>query len=97
MIEIRKPTKKPIVVIRAATGHELSNYEKRKLAGIEEKAQENKIEVISVNGNRIPIDTINKEVKIELGEMAFKTKVTPDDLSSEELFFIKCELDESSL
>ena len=97
MIEIRKPTKKPIVVIRAATGHELSNYEKRKLAGIEEKAHENKIEVISVNGNRIPRDTINKEVKIELGEMAFKTKVTPDDLSSEELFFIKCELDESSL
>ena len=46
MIEIRKPNKKPIVVIRAATGNELSNYEKRKLANIEDNAQENKIEVI---------------------------------------------------
>ena len=97
MIEIRKPTKKPIVVIRAATGHELSNYEKRKLANIEENAQENKIEIIKLNNQRLPIDTINKEVKIELGNMAFKTKVSPEDISSEELFFIKCELDENSI
>ena len=97
MIEIRKPTKKPIVVIRAATGHELSNYEKRKLANIEENAQENKIEIIKLNNQRLPIDTINKEVKIELGNMAFKSKVSPEDISSEELFFIKCELDENSI
>lgn len=94
MIEIRKPSKKPIVVIRAATGNELSNYEKRKLANIEENAQENKIEVIRVNDQRLQIDPINKEVKIDLGGLAFKSKVTPEDLSVDELFFIKCELDE---
>ena len=66
MIDIRKPTKKPIVVIRAATGNELSNYEKRKLANIEDNAQENKIEVIRLNDQRLQIDPINKEVKIDL-------------------------------
>lgn len=94
MFDVRKPTKKPIVVIRAATGNELSNYEKRKLANIEDNAQENKIEVIRVNNQRLQIDPINKEVKIDLGNLAFKSKVTPGDLSADELFFIKCELDE---
>ena len=94
MFDVRKPTKKPIVVIRAATGNELSNYEKRKLANIEEKAQENKIEVIRVNDQRLQIDPINKEVRIDLGGLAFKSRVTPNDLSADELFFIKCELDE---
>lgn len=95
MIEIRKPTQKPIVVIRAATGNELSNYEKRKLANIEDNAQENKIEVIRVNNQRLQIDPINKEVKIDLGNLAFKSKVTPEDLSADELFFIKCELEDN--
>lgn len=97
MIEIRKPTQKPIVVIRAATGNELSNYEKRKLANIEENAQENKIEVIRVNDQRLQIDPLNKEVRIDLGNLAFKSKVTPEDLSADELFFIKCELDDTEL
>jgi hypothetical protein len=95
MIEIRKPTQKPIVVIRAATGNELSNYEKRKLANIEDNAQENKIEVIRVNNQKLQVDPINKEVRIDLGNLAFKSKVTPGDLSVDELFFIKCELDET--
>ena len=95
MIEIRKPTKKPVVIIRAATGNELSNYEKRKLANIEENAQENKIEVIRLNGQHLQIDPLNKEVKIDLGGLAFKNKVTPEELSADELFFIKCELDET--
>lgn len=94
MFDVRKPTKNPIVVIRAATGNELSNYEKRKLANIEDNAQENKIEVIRVNNQRLQIDPINKEVKIDLGNLAFKSKVTPGDLSADELFFIKCELDD---
>lgn len=94
MFDVRKPTKKPIVVIRAATGNELSNYEKRKLANIEDNAQENKIEVIRVNNQRLQIDPINKEVKIDLGNLAFKSKVTPGDLSADELFFIKCELED---
>jgi hypothetical protein len=97
MIEIRRPTQKPIVVIRAATGNELSNYEKRKLANIEERAQENKIEVIKVNDQRLPIDPLNKEVRIDLGSLAFKNKVSPEDISAEELFFIQCELNETDL
>lgn len=97
MFDVRKPVKKPIVVIRAATGNELSNYEKRKLANIEANAQENKIEVIRLNDQKLQIDPINKEVRIDLGSLAFKSKVTHADLSAEELFFIKCELEDPSI
>jgi len=97
MIELRKPTQKPVVVIRAATGNELSNYEKRKLANIEDNAQENKIEIIKVNDQRLAIDPLNKEVRIDLGNLAFKNKVGPQELSADELFFIKCELDDQDL
>jgi hypothetical protein len=93
MIEIRKPVQKPIVVIRAATGNELSNYEKRKLANIEDKAQENKIEVIRLNGKRLEIDPLNKEVEINLGVLSTKDEVTPDELSDDDLFWIKCEIE----
>ena len=95
MIDIRKPDTNPIVVIRAATGNELSNYEKRKLENIEENAQVNKIEVIKVNNQPLQIDPINKEVKLDLGTLAFRNTINPKDLESEELFFIKCELDET--
>lgn len=97
MIDIRKQniTQKnnSMVVIRAASGHELSNYEKNKLAKIEENAQENKIEVITVNDQRLQIDSANKEVNIELGDLAFKDKISMEDLLNDGLFFIKCELD----
>ena len=96
MFDVHKPVQKPIVVIRAASGHELSAYEKRKLAGIEEHAQENTVEIISINGERQYLDPVNKEVKIELGNLAAKDKVTPVEISTEELFFIKCELDDAS-
>ena len=96
MFDVRKPSQKPIVVIRAATGNELSNYEKRKLANIEVNAQENKIEVIRVNDQKLQIDPINKEVRIDLGNLAFKSKIGPAELSADELFFIKCELDETN-
>ena len=95
MIDIKKPEQKPIVIIRAATGHELSNYEKRKLANIEDNAQENKIEAIRLNNQRLNIDPLNKEVRIDLGGLAFKSTVKPDDLSADDLFFINCELSES--
>jgi ABC-type Zn uptake system ZnuABC Zn-binding protein ZnuA len=96
MFDVRKPKQKPIVVIRSATSCELSNYEKRKLANIEENAQENKIEVISlnVNGNKRKIEPLNKEVNIDLGSLALKASITREDISSEELFFIKCELED---
>ena len=97
MIEIRKPAKKPIVVVRTASSSELSAYEKRKLSNIEDNAQENKIEIVNVNGQRLPVDPLNKEVHIDLGNLAFKNKITSDDISVDELFFIKCELDEAAL
>jgi len=97
MLEMKRPSKKPIVVIRSATGNELSNYEKRKLANIEESAQVNKIEVIKLGETRLPIDPLNKEVRIDLGNLAFKSAIKPEDLSAEDLFFIKCELDETAL
>ena len=93
MFEVQKQKQKPIVIIRAASESELSAYEKHKLANIEDRAQENRIEVIRVNGQRLPVDALNKEVRIDLGEMAFQHKVRPVDMSTEELFFIKCELD----
>lgn len=96
MIEIRKLAQKPVVVIRAATGYELSMYEKRKLATIEDNAQENKIEVISLNVNdekqRLPIDS--KEVCIDLGELALKNTITPDEISTDDLFLIECSLND---
>jgi Tfp pilus assembly protein PilP len=97
MFNVKRPVQKPIVVIRAATGYELSKYEKNKLANIEPNAQENKIEVISINGERQQIDPEKKEVNIELGSHALRDSILPSDLSMNELFFIKCELAEANL
>ena len=91
MFYVNRPTPKCKAIIRPATQIELSNYEKQKLASIEENAQENRIESLSINGNRI--DPIDKDVNIVLGDMAFKHTVSPADISAEDLFFIKCELD----
>jgi hypothetical protein len=95
MLEIRKTEQKPVVVIRAASGHELSNEEKRKLARIEDDAQRNRIEVIKVNNEVLQIDPLNKEVRIDLGDLATKSKIR--DIDTEDLFIIKCELDEAIL
>jgi ABC-type Zn uptake system ZnuABC Zn-binding protein ZnuA len=99
MFNVCKPKQKPIVVIRAASGAELSSYEKRKLKNIEENAQENKIETITLNvdGNKQQLAPLNKEVEINLGSLALKSSIVPADISSDELFFIKCMLDESLL
>lgn len=97
MIKIHKKIERPVVLIRAATGYELSRYERNKLANIEEEAQVNKLEAVKVNGQLLPIDPLTKEVNIELGDLAFKSKVSPDDISLEELFFIKCDLDDAEL
>jgi hypothetical protein len=93
--EVRKPKTTPLVVIRSASAHELSNYEKYKLQNIEENAQENKIENIklNVNGTNYATSISNKEVVIELGELALQNKVSPNELSAEDLFFINCTLD----
>jgi hypothetical protein len=98
MIKVQKQQKNnPITVIRAASGNELTNYEKQKLASIEENAQENKIEVISVNGQRATIDPETKIAQISLGSLAFKNTISSNDFDNNELFFIRCDLDESTL
>ena len=95
MFEIKRPEAKPIIVIRTATPQELSNYEKWKLENVEEGAQVNKLEAIRVTTTSkkdafVSID--NKTAKIELGDMALKSKVTPEDISPEEMFLIECAL-----
>jgi hypothetical protein len=99
MFDVRRQKPKPVVVIRAATGNELSEYEKNKLANIEKNAQENKIETVSliVNGDKQRIEPLNKEVNIELGSLAIKSNVAPGDISKDDLFVIKCELDDTIL
>jgi hypothetical protein len=96
MITVKKqPQNKPIAVIRAATGNELTNYEKKKLAGIEENAQQNKINAIRVNGESVPVDHETKVADIKLGDLAFKSVITSDDFDTNEYIFIKCELDDT--
>ena len=99
MFDVQKPKQKPIVVIRAATGAELSEYETRKLASVEQNAQENRLEAVSLNidGNKQQLEPLNKEVTINLGGLALKNKITDADISHEDLFIIKCELDATAL
>ena len=95
MIKVQKQQQTgPVTVIRAASGNELTNYEKKKLASIEENAQENKIEAIRVNGTRAAIDPDTKIADITLGNLVFKNTITQDDLDPNECFFIRCELNE---
>lgn len=82
----------PATIIRTASERELSNYEKNKLAEIEERAQQNRLEAIRLNGNRLPIDSETKAVNIKVGDLAFKSIVTPKELDTNELFFIRCSL-----
>lgn len=93
MIKVQQKHAIPTSVIRVASERELSEYEKNKLATIEEQAQKNKLEVIRINGERVPIDTDTKTANIKMGDLAFKSVVTSDDIDSKELFFIKCSLD----
>lgn len=97
MFEVKRPEEKPIIVIRTATPHELSNYEKWKLENIEEGAQVNKLEMIRVetpSKKEAYASIDNKTAKIELGELALKNKITAEDISPEELFLIECTLEE---
>lgn len=97
MFEVKRPEEKPIVVIRTATPHELSNYEKWKLENIEEGAQVNKLEMIKVetpSKKEACASIENKVAKIELGELALKSKITPEEISAEELFLIECALED---
>lgn len=90
---VKQNTSTPAAAIRAASATELTKYEKNKLAGIEAQAQQNKIEAIRINGNRIKPDSDTKTVNINVGDLAFKSAVTANEIDNNELFFIKCELD----
>jgi hypothetical protein len=95
MFVVKRPEEKPIIVIRTATPHELSTYEKWKIENIEEGAQVNKLEMIRVetpSKKEAYASIDNKVAKLELGELALKSKVTPEDISPEELFLIECVL-----
>ena len=85
MIKIQKQETTPITVIRAASGSELTEYEKKKLASVEENAQANKIEAIRVNGTRASIDPDTKVAQINVGDLAFKSMITPADINTGEL------------
>ena len=92
MFELHKPEKTPVVLIRAASGFELSAADRRKLDSIEENAQENTIEAISLNGDLLQINHETKEVAITLNDLALPgNKITPDDFSDEHTFIFSCE------
>ncbi len=97
MIEIKRPEKKqPPSVIRVASYNELSKYERQKLAGIEARAQRNKLEAITINGENVLIDTNTKTAQIELGDLAFKNTISFNEIEDDDVF-ITCELDKSDL
>lgn len=99
MFEVKRHKEKPVVVIRTATPHELSNYEKWKIESVETGAQVNKLEMIRVEtpSKKEAYSSIeNKTATIELGELALKSRVAPDDMSPEELFLIECALQTDS-
>ena len=93
MIKIQKQQSTSSSIIRPVSELEMSTYEKNKLASIEERAQQNKLEVIRINGNRVPVDSDTKTANIKVGDLAFKSTITNAELDSGELFFIRCALD----
>lgn len=95
MIDIKKqPSDGPITLIRAATCFELTEYEKKKLEKIEERAQQNKLEAIRVDGIKMPIDRETKTalIDLDLQSLAHKDKIDSNDINPDSVFFIKCEL-----
>jgi hypothetical protein len=100
MLKIHRLVERPVVLIRAATGYELTKYEREKLAKIEAEAQVNKLEAVSlqVGEKYIPVEiNQNKEAVIDLGDLSLKDEIEPEDVSVEDIFFIKCELSDDEL
>ena len=80
MFNIQRPGKDCARIIRPTSGYELTAEEKNKLDSVEENAQKNIIEVIEVNDEALPIDPNTKTAKMYLGSLAFKDKITQEDL-----------------
>ena len=100
MFEVKRSEKKPITIIRTATPHELSTYEKWKIENIEEGAQVNKLEMIKIDTptkKEVYASIEDKTAKLELGDLALKNRIAPDDVSLEELFIIQCALQDDIL
>lgn len=89
MIEINKPTKAQTTqVIRTASSFELTLEEKEKLARIDDLAEPNVIERISINEELI--DPVDKQINISLGELAKSDAVTPQLVDTSSVFIIEC-------
>lgn len=93
MIKLQRQQETPTTLIRAASAGELSTYERTKLASIEDQAQQNKIENIRLNGAKVTVDAETKTANIKVGDLAFKSTVTSNEIDTNDLFFIKCSLD----
>ena len=60
-------------------------------------ADDTKIESIRINGDKLKVEPYSNEVRIDLGNLAFKSSISPTELSTDDYFFINCELDENTL
>jgi hypothetical protein len=89
-----KAKAKSPIIIRTASAHELTNYEKFLLKTLEMNAQENRIENIrlDINGKTQLADISEKEAIIKLGSLASQNKIYPEDFSSD-IFTIECVLE----
>ena len=112
MFDVRKPKQqqKNWSPIRTASKIELENFERRKISTVDTKARvkAEPVEVVEcldtaniasirINGNKLRVEPYSNEVKIDLGNLAFKSAISPAELSKDEFFFINCELDENVL
>lgn len=89
MIEINKPrAQQTTQVIRTASSYELTLEEKEKLARIDDLAEPNIIERISVNGELL--EPVDKQINIPLGKMATMDVITPQLVDSNSVFIIEC-------
>ena len=89
MIEINKPAQAQTTqVIRAASSFELTLEEKEKLARIDDLAEPNVIERISINEELI--DPVDKQINISLGKLAESDTVTPQLVDTSSVFIIEC-------
>lgn len=89
MIEINKPkAQQTTQVIRTASSYELTLEEKEKLAKIDDLAEPNVIERISVNGELL--EPVDKQIDITLGNLATTDVVTPQLVDPNSVFIIEC-------
>lgn len=87
--DVKRPAKKPITVIRTASGNELAEYEKRKVALT---IQEPVVEVVRANDILLPADRLKEEAKIKLQGTVKRDNIISSDIA-DDTCWIKCELE----